>query len=126
MSSSVQGGPRGSGEALSSNGGLRALEEAWITTFCLRHFPVKSGRFLCVWGVSWWLQEASAASKEVPGGQGKPRAPERWPESFGRGLDNDLIEGFSCQVSLFSGLLGVRAGWRLRAEGCRLEAEVGG
>ena len=27
-----------------------------------------------------------AASLEVPGGQGKPAAPERWPESSGRGL----------------------------------------
>ena len=44
---------------------------------------------------------------EVPGGQGKPRAPERWPESSGRGLDDDfLIEAFSCQVSSFSVLLG--------------------
>ena len=30
------------------NGGLRALEEAWMTTFCLRHFPVK---FLAIF---WW------------------------------------------------------------------------
>ena len=48
-----------------------------------------------------------AASKEVPGGQGKPRAPERWPESSGRGLDDDsLTEAFSCQVWSFSVLLG--------------------
>ena len=26
-------------------------------------------------------------SKEVSGGQEKPTAPERWPESSGRGLD---------------------------------------
>ena len=31
-----------------------------------------------------------AASKEVSGGQGKPRAPERWPESSGRCLDDDF------------------------------------
>ena len=44
--------------------------------------------------------------KEDLGDQGKPRAPERWPESSGRGLDNDfLIEAFSCQVWLFSLLL---------------------
>ena len=30
-----------------------------------------------------------AASKEVPGGQGKPRTPERWLESSGRCLDDD-------------------------------------
>ena len=30
------------------NGGLRALEEAWMTTFRLRHLSVKSGRFLCL------------------------------------------------------------------------------
>ena len=48
-----------------------------------------------------------AAFKEVSGGQGKPRAPERWPESSGRGLDDDfLIEAFSCQVWSFSVLLG--------------------
>ena len=48
-----------------------------------------------------------AASKEVSGGEGKPRAPERWPESSGRGLDDDfLIEAFSCQVWSFSVLRG--------------------
>jgi len=41
------------------NGGLRALEEAWMTTFCLRRFPVKCGCFLCVW-VFWWVQEVSS------------------------------------------------------------------
>ena len=48
---------RGSPEL--QNGGLRALEEAWIRTSSLRHFPVKSGCFLCFWGVSRWLQEVS-------------------------------------------------------------------
>ena len=81
------------------NGGLRAPEEAWYDFFRLRHFPVKCGRFLCVWGVSWWLQEVRAASKDVPGGQGKPRAPERLPESSGRGLDDYfLLEALSFQV----------------------------
>ena len=48
-----------------------------------------------------------AASKEVSGGQGKPRALERLPESSGTGLDDDfLIEAFSCQVWLFPVLLG--------------------
>ena len=48
-----------------------------------------------------------AASKEVPRGQGKPKAPERWLESSGRGLDDDfLFEAFSCQVWSFSVLLG--------------------
>ena len=47
-----------------------------------------------------------AASKEVLGGQGKPRAPERWPESSGRGLDDFQFEAFLCQVWLFSVLLG--------------------
>jgi hypothetical protein len=49
---------RGSPEP--QNGGLRALEEAWMTTFRLRHFSVKSGRFQCFWGVSRWLQEVSS------------------------------------------------------------------
>ena len=47
------------------NSGLRALEEACPTTFRLRHFSVKSGRFQCFWGVSRWLQEVSSC---VPGG----------------------------------------------------------
>jgi hypothetical protein len=47
-----------------------------------------------------------AASKEVSGGQGKPRAPERWSESSRRSLDDDfLIEAFPCQVWSFSVLL---------------------
>ena len=47
-----------------------------------------------------------AESKQIPRGQGKARAPERWPESSGRGLDGDfLIEAFSCQVWSFSVLL---------------------
>ena len=46
-------------------------------------------------------------SKEVSGGEGKPRAPERWPESSGRCLDDDfLIEAFSCQVWSSAVLLG--------------------
>ena len=49
-------------------------------------------------------RRCGAASKEVPGGEGKPRSPERWPESSGRSLDDDfLIEAFSCQVWSSSG-----------------------
>ena len=48
-----------------------------------------------------------AASDEVSGAKEKPRAPERWPEGSGRGLDDDfLIQAFSCQVWSFSVLLG--------------------
>ena len=55
-------------------------------------------------GGSW---RCRAASKEVSGGQGKPTAPERWPESSERGLSDDfLLEAFSCQVWSFSVLLG--------------------
>ena len=44
-----------------------------------------------------------AASQEVSGGQGKARAPEWWPESSGRGLDDDfLIEAFFYQACSFS------------------------
>ena len=61
---SVELRPRRSQEVKGSpqlqNVGLRALEEAWMTTFRLRHFPVKSGCFLCFWGVSRWLQEVSS------------------------------------------------------------------
>ena len=39
------------------NGGPRTLEESWMTTFRLRHFSVKSGRFLCLfWRVQGWLR----------------------------------------------------------------------
>ena len=40
---------RGSPEL--QNGGLTALEDAWMTISRLRHFPVKSGCFLCFWSV---------------------------------------------------------------------------
>ena len=52
------------------NGGLRALEEAWMTTFCLRHFSVKSGRFLYSRGASRWCQEGSSS---VQGGLRRSR-----------------------------------------------------
>ena len=46
-------------------------------------------------------------SQDVPGVQGKPRAPERWPESSGTGLGR--LPAFFCQVWSFSMLL-----WRLQ------------
>ena len=52
------------------------------------------------------FRRCRAASQEVSGGQGKARAPEWWPESSGRGLDEDFrSEEFSCQVWSFSVLL---------------------
>ena len=52
-------------------------------------------------------RRCQAASGEVSGGQGKPRAPEWWPESSGKGLDDDFLsEAFSCQVWSFAVLLG--------------------
>ena len=75
---------RGSPEL--QNGGLRALEEAW-DDFLLEAF---SCQVLLVFYASGSSQAGSrrcgAASLEVSAGQGKPRAPERWPESSGRGL----------------------------------------
>ena len=50
------------------------------------HFSVKFGSFLCSWGVFGWLQEVSICVPGVPGGQGKPRAPEEWLESSGGGV----------------------------------------
>ena len=48
-----------------------------------------------------------AASREVPRGHWKARAPGRWPESSGRSLDDDFqVEAFSCQVWACSVLLG--------------------
>ena len=64
-------------------------------------------------------RRCQAGSKEVPGGQGKPRAPERWPESSGRSLDDDFqVEAFFCQFPLFSVLRG-----RLEEEGEEKEEE---
>ena len=41
----------------------------------------------------------------------KHTAPERWPDSPGRGLDGDFrFEAFSCQVCCFSVLLWAREG----------------
>ena len=43
-------------------------------------------------GGSGWCR---AASEEVSGSQGEPRAPERWPESSGSSLNDDFqIEAF--------------------------------
>ena len=58
---------RGSPEL--QNGGLRALEEAWITTFRSTHFSVKFGCFLAFWRLEAgrWGWEAGGCSLE-PGG----------------------------------------------------------
>ena len=63
------------------NGGLRALEETWMMTFRLRHFPVKSGRFCALVGVHRTGRGKYPRSSAVLGGVGKARALERWPES---------------------------------------------
>ena len=72
--------------------GLQAVEEAWMTISRLRHFSVKFGGFLCFRGVQV-ARRCQAGSMEVQGAQGKPRAPERWSESFGRSLDDDFHSG---------------------------------
>ena len=70
------------------------------------HFPSFLLFFALVVSYPGGSRMCRAASKEVSGGQGKPTAPERWPESSGRGLGDDfLIEAFSCHVSSFSVLL---------------------
>ena len=62
----------------------------------MRHFPVKSGRLLCFRASPGASRRCRAASKEVSGGQGKLTASERWPESSGRGLDDEFqVEAFS-------------------------------
>ena len=58
-------------------------------------------------------------SKEVSGCQGKPRAPEWWPESSGRGLDDDFqVEAFPVKFGRF---------WFLfqRLQGCLREVWQG-
>ena len=84
---------RGSPEL--QNGGLRArgLDD---------DFQVEA--FFCqVWSSSVLqgrpsgTRRCQAGSMEVPGAQGKPRAPERWTESSRRGLDDDFqVEAFFC------------------------------
>ena len=58
------------------HGSLRALEEVWMTTFSLRHFPVKSGRFLLLWAGAGLAEKGLARSGAVWGGVLKARAPE--------------------------------------------------
>ena len=80
-----------------------------MTLSCL---DVSPGIFIRFRG-SRGSRRCRAGSKEVPGSQGKPRAPERWPESSGRSLDDDFqVEAFFCQFPLFSVLRG-----RLEEEG---------
>ena len=56
-------------------------------------------------------RKCRAASEEVSGDQGKPRAPERWPESSGRSLEEDFqVETFSVKSSRFLRFLG-RSRW---------------
>ena len=56
------------------------------------------GRFLAP-GSS---RKHGAASKEVSEGEGKPTAPEPWPEISGRGLDGDFrVEHFPVKSCLF-------------------------
>ena len=54
-------------------------------------------------------RRCQAGFQEVSGGQGKSRAPERWPETSKRGVDDDF-ETFSCEVWSFSVILFARAG----------------
>ena len=100
------------------NGGLRALEEAWMATFGLRHFPVKSDVFLCYFGRVKGSLRVVTKSRVIQGGAGKPRAPDRWPESSGRGLENDfLIEAFSVK-SARSQLFWVVSRWLQEVSSC--------
>jgi hypothetical protein len=79
------------------NGGLRALEEAWMATSRLRHFPVKSGLLLCFFERVKGSLRVLTRSRVVQECAGEARAPDRWPDSSGRGLENDFpIEAFFC------------------------------
>ena len=72
--------------------------------FLLDVFFCQSLLVFCVSGSSQvGSRRCGVAFLEVLGGQGKLRVPERLPESYGRGLDDDFqVEAFSCQVWLFS------------------------
>ena len=77
----VQLGPRRSQEVRGSlelqNGGLRALGEAWMMTFCLRRFPVKCGSFSVCLGRSRWLQEVSSWVQGGPRRSGEAQSPKK-------------------------------------------------
>ena len=81
--------PRRSQEARGSlelqNGGLRALKEAWIKTFRLKHSLSSLVVFCASRAGPGSSRRCPAASQEVSEGQGRARSPERWPESTGRG-----------------------------------------
>ena len=55
------------------NGGLRALGEAWTTNSRLRHFLVKSGRFLGPLVVSGRLRLGAGGRRRQAGGAGNPK-----------------------------------------------------
>ena len=104
-----------------------------MATFGLRHFPVKSDVFLCFFGRVKGSLRVLTRSRVVQGGAGKPRAPDRWPESSGRGLENDfLIEAFFCQVCSFQVVWGISR-WLQEVSSCvpggirrSGEAQIGG
>ena len=79
--SGAQGKPRAPERRPESFG--RCLDD----DFPIEAFFVSSLFAFCVPGASLGgSRRCRAASLEVPGGEGEPRAPERWPESIGRGL----------------------------------------
>jgi len=67
--------------------------------FLIETFFCHGWSFSCSGASPGGSRRCRAASKEVSGGQGKSRAPEWWPESSRRGVDDDIqVEAFFCQV----------------------------
>ena len=109
----VSGGPRAPEWWPESSG--RGLDD----DFQVEAFSCQVWLFsLPLWARAGLAEGGLARSRAVPRGAGKPRAPERWPESSGRSLDDDfLVEAFSCQVWLFSVLPGV-SWWLQEVSSC--------
>ena len=101
---------RGSPEL--QNGGLRALEEAW-DDFLLETFFCQVWSFFCGSGSSQaGARRFGVASLGVSGGQGEPRASERWPESSGRGIFlSSLVVFLSFSWTLLCSWAAPRLSW---------------
>ena len=99
-SQELRGGPK------LQNGGLRALEDAYMTISRLRDFLVKSGRFLCFWSV----QVAQGGGKLGPRRTQDLKGSPELQNGGLRALEDawmtiSPIQTFSCQVWWFPLLL---------------------
>ena len=70
-----------------------------MTTFRLRHFPVKSGRFLCLFGrVQGWLREVLQGQGQSQEVQGSLELQNCGLRGLGEACIRIQVEAISCQV----------------------------